>query len=294
MIERAPFGRTGHLSSRVVFGAAGVGAVDQEEADAVLPLLRRYGVNHLDCAASYGDAELRLAPWLAASPDEFFVATKTEHRDGAGARASLERSLTRLGVDSVDLVQLHNLVLPDEWETAHAPGGALAALVQAREEGLCRAIGVTGHGLDVARMHLRSLERFDHDSVLLPWGPALFADRAYRADVDRLLEVCAERSVAVQAIKVVARRRWQDEPAPGERRLSWYEPLTDAGGTTRAVRAALAEPALFLPSPSALEQLELFLQAALPHDDAVPDDDALAEDVRVLGIEPLFRRSASV
>jgi aryl-alcohol dehydrogenase-like predicted oxidoreductase len=166
MIERADFGSTGHRSSRVIFGAAGLGRVSQERADEILPALLEFGVNHLDTAASYGESELRLAPWLASRRDEFFLATKTGERDGVAARASLERSLDRLGVDHVDLIQLHNLVEPEEWEQAHGPGGAVEALARAREEGLTRFIGVTGHGLRIAGMHLRSLERFDFDSVL--------------------------------------------------------------------------------------------------------------------------------
>ena len=242
MIERAAFGRTGHHSSRVIFGAAALARVDQETADRLLPLLLDHGVNHIDTAAMYGDAELRLAPWLRDHPGEFFLATKTHARDGAGARASLEQSLTRMGVDQVDLIQLHNLVEPDEWEAAHAPGGAVEALQQARDEGLTRFIGVTGHGLRIAGMHLRSLQRFDFDSVLLPYNFPLMQDAGYRADVERLLAVCGERQVAVQTIKSIARRRWSEaRPASGERRQSWYEPLRDParfakvtveGGTT--------------------------------------------------------------
>ena len=178
MIEAADFGGTGHRSSRVIFGAAGLGKVPQERADEVLPILLEFGVNHLDTAASYGDSELRLAPWLATHRDEFFLATKTGDRDGAGARASLERSLTRMGVDHVDLVQLHNLVEPEEWEQAHAPGGAVEALARARDEGLTRFLGVTGHGLRIAGMHLRSLERFEFDSVLMPYNYTLLANAA--------------------------------------------------------------------------------------------------------------------
>src|SRR4051812_46162422 len=210
MIERAPFGRTGHHSSRVIFGSAGIARVDQETADRLLPLLVEHGVNHIDTAAMYGDAELRLAPWLTRHPGEFFVATKTHARDGKGARESLERSLTRLGVDRVDLIQLHNLVEPEEWEVAMGPGGAVEALVRARDEGLVRFLGVTGHGTRIAAMHRRSLERFDFDSVLFPWNFSLLRDPAYRADVDALLELCAEREVAVQTIKSVARRRWEE------------------------------------------------------------------------------------
>src|SRR5688500_10652720 len=160
MIERVEFGRTGHRSSRVIFGAAALSRMRQERADELLAVLDEHGVNHLDVAASYGDAELRLAPWLAGRRDEFFVATKTGDRTGDGARASLERSLERLGTDRGDLIQVHNLVEDDEWEVAHGPGGAVEALARARDEGLTRFIGVTGHGLRIATMHRRSLERF--------------------------------------------------------------------------------------------------------------------------------------
>lgn len=286
MIERSPFGRTGHLSSRVIFGAAAIGRVDQDTADPLLPLLLEHGVNHIDTAAMYGDAELRLAPWLAAHPDTFFLATKTHARDGAGARASLEASLTRMGVDHVDLIQLHNLVEEDEWETAHAPGGALEALQKARDEGLARFIGVTGHGLRIAGMHLRSLERHDYDSVLLPYNFVLMQDTAYRADVDRLLALCEERNIAVQTIKSIARRRWSAERTPGERRQSWYEPLTDPDAISRAVRYVLDQPGLFLDSSSAMDQLPKVLAAA----EATVNlsKSALAADVESFGMTPLF------
>src|ERR1700685_390500 len=203
MSDRAPFGRTGHESSRVIFGAAALGSMRQESADQILATLLEFGVNHIDTAASYGDSELRIAPWMAEHRARFFLATKTGERSGDGARASLERSLTRLGVDSVDLIQLHNLVEPDEWEVAHGPGGAVEALARARDEGLVRFIGVTGHGLRIAGMHLRSLERFDFDSVLLPYNFALWQDPGYRGDAETLMARCADRHVAVQTIKSV-------------------------------------------------------------------------------------------
>src|SRR3954471_10072022 len=254
MIERARFGRTGHDSSRVIFGSAGIARVDQETADRLLPLLLEHGVNHIDTAAMYGDAELRLAPWLRQHPGEFFLATKTHARDGEGARASLERSLQRMGVDHVDLIQLHNLVEDEEWETAHGPGGALEALLRARDEGLTRFIGVTGHGLRIAGMHLRSLQRFDYDTVLLPYNFTLMNDPGYRSDVEELLALCAERDVAVQTIKSIARRRWSDKkPAPGEHRQSWYEPLTDPDAIARAVHFVLGNQQLFIDSSSAID-----------------------------------------
>lgn len=290
MIERAPFGRTGHDSSRVIFGAAGVARADQDTADRLLPLLLEHGVNHIDTAAMYGDAELRIAPWLRAHPDTFFLATKTHARDGAGARASLENSLTRMGVDHVDLIQLHNLVEPEEWETAHAPGGALEALQRARDEGLTRFIGVTGHGLRIAGMHLRSLERFDYDSVLLPYNFTLLQEPGYRSDVEQLLALCAERNVAVQTIKSIARRRWSGPRQRGERRQSWYEPLTDPDAIRRAVQYVLAQPQMFIDSSSAIDQLAHVLAAA--ETAAAPDDNDLAGDVSTFDMSALFDGAA--
>jgi aryl-alcohol dehydrogenase-like predicted oxidoreductase len=284
VIAQAPFGRTGHRSSRVIFGAAALGAMRQERADALLPLLFEHGVNHLDVAAGYGDAELRLAPWLAEHPDRFFLATKTGERSAAGARAELERSLDRLGVDQVDLIQLHNLVEPDEWEQAHAPGGALEAMVQARDEGLVRFLGVTGHGLRIAARHRESLERFDYDSVLLPYNHVLLDDDGYRADVEDLLACCAERSVAVQTIKSLARRRWPaDHQGP---RFSWYEPITDPDALARGVRFVLDRPALFLNTSSDARLLRPTLEAA--EGGPSPTAGELASDRAALGVQPLF------
>jgi aryl-alcohol dehydrogenase-like predicted oxidoreductase len=286
-IEKMEFGRTGHLSSRVIFGSAGIGFTDQETADPLLPLLESHGVNHIDTAASYGDAELRLAPWLRSHPGEFFLATKTGERTGAAARASLERSLSRLGVDHVDLIQLHNLVESDEWQVAHGRGGALEALEQARDEGLTRFIGVTGHGLRIAGMHLRSLERFDYDSVLLPCNFLLLSDASYRADVERLLAVCADRNVAVQAIKAVARRRFAGAAPPGSERHSWYEPLRDPGAIRRAVGYVLDFPQLFLITSSEFEVLGSTLEAAAARPSR-PADAELEADAEALAMAPLF------
>ena len=288
MIERRPFGRTGHASSRVIFGSAALSTVSQATADRLLPLLDDFGVNHLDTAASYGDAELRLAPWLQGRPDDFFLATKTDERTADGARASLERSLTRLGVDHVDLIQLHNLVEEDEWEVAHGSGGALGALLRARDEGLTRFIGVTGHGLRIARMHLRSLERFDYDSVLLPYNFTLLADSGYRSDVEELLAVCENRSVAVQTIKSIARRRWQEPPpVAGDERRSWYEPLLEGEAIGRAVRYVLARPPLFLASSSEFQTLRSVLEAA-DSPAPPPEDSELEQDTVAFAIAPLF------
>lgn len=262
-IGRAEFGRTGHESSRVIFGAAALAAMQQDRADGVLKILDDFGVNHLDTAALYGDSELRLAPLLRSHRDRFFLATKTEARTADGARAGLERSLVRLGVDRVDLIQMHNLVEEAEWETAHAPGGALEGLLRARDEGLTRFVGVTGHGLRIAAMHRRSLERFDYDSVLLPYNFTLLLDDGYRRDTSELFELCAERRVAVQTIKSAARRRWPaGDTTP---RFSWYEPLRDPAPLRRSVQwvlgAAEAVP-LFVISSSDARLLRSTLDAA--------------------------------
>jgi aryl-alcohol dehydrogenase-like predicted oxidoreductase len=287
VIAHAPFGRTGHTSSRVIFGAAALGSMRQERADELLAVLLAAGVNHIDTAASYGDSELRVGPWMAEHRDDFFLATKTGERTGDGARAELERSLERLQVPSVDLIQLHNLVEPDEWDVAHGPGGAVEALSQARDEGLVRFIGVTGHGNRIARMHLRSLERFPFDSVLLPYSFVGLQDPAYRADVDELLELCDAQQVAVQTIKAVARRRWPDDHEG--RRFSWYQPIEQDMARARAVRWVLGNPQVFLNTSSDARLLPSILEAA--GSDRVPERPTDAEmryDAQTLDIEPLF------
>lgn len=274
--------------------------MSQDAADRVLATVSRFGVNHIDTAASYGDSELRLAPWLRTHRPEVFLATKTDARSRSGARRQLEESLQRLEVDQVDLIQLHNLVEPDEWEQAHAPGGAVEALVQARDEGLVRFIGVTGHGLRIAAMHRASMERFDFDSVLLPYNFTLLRSHreptaSYRATVEALLEECAQRRVAVQTIKSVARRRWDAGPTDG-RRFSWYEPLTDADAIDRAVRFVLGRPQLFLNTSSDARVLATTLAAAARvgagdgtgTGAGTPSDADMQHDADTQGITALF------
>jgi aryl-alcohol dehydrogenase-like predicted oxidoreductase len=287
MIPTALFGRTGHDSTRVIFGAAALGSMRQERADEVLDQILRHGINHIDTAAMYGESELRIGPWMAEHRDRFFLATKTHDRTGDAARASLERSLTRMQTDRVDLIQLHNLVEPDEWEVAHGPGGAVEALERARDEGLVRFVGVTGHGNRIAGMHLSSLERHPFDSVLLPYSYAGTRDDGYRADLEELLAVCAERGVAVQTIKSVARRRWRpDHDGP---RHSWYEPLADPDAVGRAVRWVLGNPQVFLNTSSDARMLPLICAAAAAGDVTTrPSDAEMDADVARLGVEPLF------
>ena len=214
-IEKRPFGRTGHMSSAVIFGSAALKAVDQGTADRVLDLLFEYGVNHIDTAPRYGDAELRIGPWMDRHRDAFFLATKTDQWSFEGAKAQIRRSLERLRTDRIDLLQLHALIHPDDWEQALSPGGALDAVLQAREEGLVRFIGVTGHGWTVAAMHRRSLERFDFDSVLMPWNWFCAQHPTYAADFEatvalvRAAQCCGADDQGAGARALGSRRRTQ-------------------------------------------------------------------------------------
>ena len=261
MIARLAFGRTGHDSTRTLFGAAALSRVSQEVADRVLDLIEQHGINHIDTAASYGDAELRVAPWLAgAGRDRFFVATKTGQRTYSEARAEIRRSLERLGTDHVDLLQLHNLVDQKEWDTAMGPDGALRAAVEARDAGLVRFLGVTGHGLQAPVQHRRSLERFPFDSVLFPYNYVQLRDATYAANVASLMSLCEERGVAMQTIKAITLGPWQAErPATP---TTWYEPLHDERDIALAVRWVLGDRRVFLNTVGDVGLLPLVLDAA--------------------------------
>ncbi len=286
MVPRAVFGRTGHVSSRVIFGAAALSGMSPDRCATTFELLEQHGVNHIDVAAGYGNgrAESNLAPWLRENRGSVFLATKTGERTADAARRELEASLGRMGVDSVDLIQLHNLVEPDEWDVAHAKGGAAEAMFAARDEGLVRFVGVTGHGRRIPAVHLRSLAARDYDSVLFPYNHTMMSMTDYRDDVERLLALCAERDVAVQTIKSIARGRWGDGDM---KKFSWYEPLTDPSAISRAVRFVLSRERLFLNSTSDARLLPLVLAAA--GDNLVcPDDVELQADESQLEITALF------
>jgi aryl-alcohol dehydrogenase-like predicted oxidoreductase len=288
MLPFAQFGRTSHRSSRVIFGAAALGGMSESRAIKTLDLVASYGVNHIDTAAMYGSSEDHLKPWLSDHRSEVFLATKTEERVGSVARAALERSLERMGVNHIDLIQLHNLVEPDEWATAFSKGGAVEALNQARAEGLVRFIGVTGHGLRIPSMHLRSLAEFDFDAVLFPFNHSLLSIDQYRDDVTALRDLCRARNTATQTIKAVACRRW-DDGTGGHR--SWYEPLTDHDAIQRAVRYVLSQPDLFLNTTSDATLLPLILEAA-QSDLTRPLDEEMDHDIAEFGVTPLFDGAA--
>jgi len=284
MIEKQPFGRTGHMSTRTLFGAAALGKVTQAEADQTLDLLLEYGVNHIDTAVMYGEAELRIGPWMEQHRQHFFLATKTEERTYQGAWDELRGSLERLGVDYVDLWQMHVLVDPEEWEVAMGPGGALEAFIEAREQGLARHLGVTGHGVSAAAMHLRSLERFDFDSVLLPYNYPMMQNPQYAADFEALLGLCQKSDVAVQIIKSMTRGPWGNKPQTA---ATWYEPLVDQEHIDLAVHWVLGKSGIFLNTIGDIHLLPKVLDAASRFQTA-PAEGEMEKIVAELGMTPLF------
>lgn len=284
MIDKMPFGRTGHKSSRVIFGAAAFGGVTQEEADRTMELLLQYGVNHIDTAASYGASEERLGPFLEKHRAEFFLATKTGERTYQKAKDEIHRSLERLRVEQIDLLQLHCLVDLQEWETALGPGGALEAAIEAREAGLVRFIGVTGHGLPVAERHVMSLQRFDFDSVLLPWSYILMQNTQYAADFQALRQLCSERGIALQTIKAISRRPWGEQTRSS---ATWYQPIEEQEALDKAAHWVLGHHDLFLNSVGDIHVLPLLLDAASRFE-STPSDEQMQQVLEQQAMEPLF------
>jgi aryl-alcohol dehydrogenase-like predicted oxidoreductase len=283
-IPMLPYGRLGHESTRTIFGAASLSHVSQDDADHTLDVLMRFGINHIDVAASYGDAELRIAPWLKRYPDHFFVATKTDQREAQGAREELHRSLDRMGIDHVDLWQNHNLADPIEWDTALSPGGVIEAAVEARQQGLIRGIGITGHGLQIAATHRRSLERFNFDSVLLPYNYITMQSEYYAENFNALLATCQERNVAVQTIKSIAYQPWMGQE---HTRTTWYKPLENQDDIDMAVWWVLARPGIFLDTVGDIDLLPRVLDAASRFDESISQT-GLEEHLSRLDCVPLF------
>jgi len=267
-----------------LFGAAAFWDLPQATADATLDMLLERGINHIDTAASYGNSERLIGPWLKQHREQFFLATKTEARTRDAARESLHRSLERLQTDHVDLFQIHSLSDPQEWEVALGPGGALEAFIEAKAQGLTRFIGITGHGLNIAGLHRRALEIYDFDSVLLPYSYILMQNPGYAADVNALLAVCAQRNVAVQAIKTVTRAPWHDRP---HTRTTWYEPLEEPRALDRAVHWVLGNPRVFLNTAGDIHVLPKILDAA-ERFAARPSDAEMDALLTEQAMEPLF------
>lgn len=286
MIEKIPFGRTGHMSTRTIFGAAALGSVTQDEANRTLELIQQYGVNHIDTAASYGDSEVLLGNWLPPHRNEFFLASKLGARTYDEAKESIQRSLDRLKTDHLDLIQLHNLVDPIEWQTAIFQHGALQACIEAKEQGLVRFIGVTGHGLSVAATHKRSLENFDFDSVLMPYNYVIMQNEKYAHDFNETVALCQQRNVAVQTIKSLARRLWEDTP---HTHSTWYEPLEDQNDINIAVRWVLSRPGIFLNTTGDINLLPKLLEAASKAQEGTGDvNEQMRQIVEKEQMQPLF------
>jgi aryl-alcohol dehydrogenase-like predicted oxidoreductase len=284
MIAKHPFGRTGHMSSRILLGAAAYWDLKQEEADVSIEHALASGVNHFDVAASYGNAEIYVGDWISRHGKPSFLATKTEERTADKAYDSIRRSLERLHVDQVDLIQLHNLIDPTEWQTALGPGGALEAAIRAREERLVRFIGVTGHGLTAAAQHTKALERFDFDSVLLPYSYLMWMNEQYRSDFLQLLAICQERNVAMQTIKSLVHTPWGDRE---HTRNTWYRPLEAQADIDLAVHWVLGNEGLFLNSAGDINILPLVLDAASRFK-VKPTDAVMQAMVEKLEMQNLF------
>ena len=239
-METRPLGRLGHQSSVAIFGACALGQVNQEDADRAIELCLHYGINHFDVARSYGEAEVRMRPWMPQIRSQIFLATKTGERTRAGARREIEESLTRLGVENVDLIQLHAVTSFEELDAVTQPGGALEAAIQAQEEGLVGAIGITGHGHSAPRVHLEALRRYPFATVLTPLNFVLEAQESYRQDYEALVHEVQRQHVALMTIKAIARGpRWpQGTVAPYN---TWYQPFDDAQEIQEAVSYVLSQ-----------------------------------------------------
>lgn len=286
-IQTLPFGRSRHTSTRTIFGGAALAHVSQDEADRTLDLLLQYGVNHLDVSSDYGDAELRIAPWLKRHPNHFYLASKANERTKDKARDELHRSLERMGVASMDLWQLHSLADPIEWDTALSPGGALEAGIEAKQQGLIRAIGITGHGTQIAATIRRSLDRFDFDSVLLPYNFLMMRNPYYAENFNAVVALCEQRGTAVQTIKSIAYRPWMGREHTA---APWYQPLTEQAHIDLAVQWALKRPGIFVNTVSDTALLPKVLDAAsrFQPGQSDPTDERMQGLVDQLRMEPLF------
>ncbi|MGD2104946.1 MAG: aldo/keto reductase [Anaerolineae bacterium] len=238
-MEKRRFGRTDHMSTIAVLGAFAFSAVTQAQADRAMELVIDAGVNHIDVAPTYGDAEARLGPWLARERDRFFVGGKTTERTREGAAREMRASLERLQIDAFDLYQLHAVNTMHELEEALGPAGALQAILEAREEGLTRFIGITGHGLDAPTLFVEALYRFDFDSVLFPVNFILYADADYRRRADELIRQCRARDVGVMAIKAIAKRPWEEDEM--RKYSTWYRPFDESLNIQPCVDFALSQ-----------------------------------------------------
>lgn len=289
-MERRRLGRIGHLSSVLIFGGAAVGDVTQEVADASIRQALDAGINHFDTAAAYGESEVRLGVWMPMIRRRIFLATKTGDRTATGAYDSIRRSLERLQVEYIDLIQLHAIGDVEDLGRATGSGGALEGTLKARDEGLVRAIGITGHGMDAPATHLEALRRFPFDTVLTPFNYRLWIEDAYRRDLEALEDEVRAQDAGLMFIKAVARNLWQ--PEPKHRYDTWYEPLDQQATIDAAVAFALSRSAVTgLATVGDVRLLPLMIEA--DHRRAGIAVDAAADELAKLPeFEPPFVRVA--
>ena len=258
-MQTRTLGRTGHESTVVTFGAYSVGYLEQDEADKTIQLVLDRGVNHIDIAPSYGHAMERVAPWMPELRDKMFLGAKTRFRTRDEAWRDVESIMKRLNVDDFDLFQLHSVVTVDELDKATAPGGALETLIEMREQGLTKWLGITGHGPYVPNAIMEGLRRFDFDTVMFPLSPAMARDSDYRRDSNALLAECAARNVGVQTIKMIARGGWGDGPRDCH---TWYDPHREQADIDRSLWWVLSQPMHTAPSSGEVGLLPRVLDAA--------------------------------
>lgn len=257
-METRRFGRSGHFSTIAILGGAAFWDVPQSEADLAMEQVIRAGVNHIDVAPSYGNAELRLGPWIQRERDRFFLGCKTTERSRNGAEEELQRSLKRLQTDHFDLYQLHAVNSMAELDQIFARGGALETFLAARSQGLCRYIGITGHGHAAPAIFLEALRRFDFDSVLFPLNPLLYSIPAYRQDAETLLAECQKKDVGVMTIKSLAKAPWGDQ---NKTHTTWYQPLVNDEQIQQAVNFVLSQKVTGLCTSGDTQLLPLLLHA---------------------------------
>ncbi|MDA3816236.1 MAG: aldo/keto reductase [Prolixibacteraceae bacterium] len=285
MIHKKEFGRTGHLSTRTIFGAFALSTASEKEAEQALEIVLEHGINHIDTSANYGDSEQRLGPWMKHYRDKFFLATKTDKRTKKEAKEELHQSLDKLKTDHLDLWQMHLLADPTEWETAMNEGGALEAFVEARDEGLVSYLGVTGHGVSIPDMHLKSIEKFDFDSVLLPYNFTMMQNEQYAAGFNQLLNECKKRNIAVQTIKAIAKGQNTGNTNPHN---VWYSPLTDDEAIKHAVHWVLGNEDVFLNTSGDIKLMKKVLEAAEGFKTKT-DEEVMLSDAEKFGITQLFQ-----
>ncbi len=274
-MKKRRFGRTNHMSTLAIFGAVALGQLDQPLADKTIRIVLDAGINHFDVAPSYGEAELRLGPWMGDIRENIFLGCKTTERSQAGALAEFHESLKRLQVDTFNLYQLHAISTMAELDLCTKMGGALEGIIEMREQGLTRFIGITGHGLQAPDIFIEALSRFDFDSVLFPIYPAIFSNEPYRTKALELLDLCEERDVGVMTIKALAKEPWGNRK---HKFHTWYAPFEEPNLVQENINFVLSHKLTHICTPGDYRLLGMTLDAVNNFNPISPEkQDALVE-----------------